>query len=45
MHFNKFVTNIQKLGDKDPELAQKLRKFCYPIIGYCQEVHREMGLF
>lgn len=45
MYFNKFVTNIQKLDDKDPELAQKLRKYFFPIVGYCQEVHREMGPF
>ena len=28
-----------------PVLCQKLRQYCYPIVGCCQEVHKEMGPF
>ena len=31
--------------DVDPVLCQKLRQYCYPIVGCCQEVHKEMGPF
>lgn len=27
----------------EPELAEKLRKYVYDIIGCCQDVHREQG--
>lgn len=45
MDFTKFVTHVGKLMDVDPVLCQKLRQYCYPIVGCCQEVHREMGPF
>jgi len=41
--FDKIIRNIQKLKDSDQELCDKLRQYCYDIIGCCQEVHREMG--
>ena len=43
--FDKIVKNICKLEDVNPELRQKLSAYCYDIIGYCQEVHRDMGPF
>lgn len=45
MDFSKVARNIQKLMDVDPVLCQKLRQYCYPMIGCCQEVHKEMGPF
>lgn len=45
MDFSKFVTSIGKLKEHDPALCEKLRRYVYPIIGCCQEVHREMGPF
>lgn len=43
--FNKIIKHIEKLQEHDPELRQKLIKYCYPIQGACQEVHRDMGPF
>ena len=37
--------NISKLADIDPALATELKNRCYPIVGLCQQVHREMGPF
>lgn len=37
--------NVKKLSDFDPELATKLKKYCYDLNGYCQQVHKEMGPF
>ncbi|MBQ0089334.1 MAG: GxxExxY protein [Prevotellaceae bacterium] len=45
MDFSKVSHNIQKFIDVDLELCQKLRQYCYPIVGCCQEVHKEMGPF
>lgn len=45
MDFSKVARNIQKLMDVDPVLCQKLRQYCNPMIGCCQEVHKEMGPF
>ena len=35
--------NIAKLSDVNPPLVTDLKNRCYPIIGLCQQVHREMG--
>ncbi len=45
MDFSKFVSSIGKLNDADPVLTEKLRRYCYDMIGCCQEVHKEMGPF
>ncbi|MBQ7741953.1 MAG: GxxExxY protein [Bacteroidaceae bacterium] len=37
--------NVSKLADIDPALATELKNRCYPIVGLCQQVHREMGPF
>ena len=37
--------NIAKLSDINPTLVTSLRNHCYPIIGLCQQVHRELGPF
>ena len=37
--------NIAKLSDINPTLVTNLRNHCYPIIGLCQQVHRELGPF
>ena len=34
-----------KLSEVNPELSDKLRRYCYDIIGFCQTVHKEMGPF
>ena len=34
-----------KLSEVNPELGDKLRRYCYDIIGFCQTVHKEMGPF
>ena len=34
-----------KLSEVNPELSDKLRRYCYDIIGFCQSVHKEMGPF
>lgn len=36
---------IERLVDKDPVLAQKLKQWCYDINGACLEVHKGMGPF
>lgn len=36
---------IIKLTDHDPELCTQLRQFCFPLNGYCQQVHKELGPF
>ena len=41
--FDHIVRNVWKLADTNPELCSQLRKYCYEIIGCCQQVHREMG--
>lgn len=41
--FEQIVRNIGRLIDSNPELCEQLRKYCYDIIGCCQQVHREMG--
>ena len=45
MMFENLVKNIKPLGDINPDLCQALREYCYPILGCCQQVHREMGPF
>ena len=45
MSFKKFVTHIGKLMEADSLLCDQLRKYTYPMVGCCQEVHREMGPF
>ena len=45
MTFENLVKNIKPLSDINPELCQTLRKYCFPLLGCCQEVHREMGPF
>lgn len=37
--------DISKLADIDPAFATELKNRCYPIVGLCQQVHREMGPF
>ena len=37
--------NIAKLADINPALTAKLRNYCYPYVGLCQQVHRELGPF
>ena len=37
--------SIAKLSDINPPLVTDLRNRCYPIIGLCQQVHRELGPF
>ena len=32
-----------KLSEVNPELTDKLRRYCYDVIGCCQVVHRELG--
>lgn len=39
------IFNIQKLGEHQPLLQEKLRKYCYHINGCCQAVHQELGPF
>lgn len=41
--FDQIVRNVWKLADTNLELCSQLRKYCYEIIGCCQQVHREMG--
>lgn len=36
---------IKRLVDKDPELYEKLKNWCYDLNGCCQTVHKEMGPF
>lgn len=36
---------IKRLMDCNPELANKLKQFCYDLNGCCQTVHQEMGPF
>ena len=36
---------IVRLADYNPELANKLKQYCYDLNGACQEVHRDMGPF
>lgn len=36
---------IERLVDRDPVLANKLKQFCYDLNGACLEVHRDMGPF
>ena len=36
---------IQKLADFNPDLAVKLKNYCYDITGCCQIVHNDMGPF
>lgn len=45
MSFKKFATHIGKLTEADSLLCDQLRKYTYPMVGCCQEVHREMGPF
>ena len=37
--------NIAKLSDLNPTLATTLKNHCYPLVGLCQQVHRELGPF
>ena len=37
------ITNIQKLRDANPALAEQLRQYVFPIVGCCQTVHQDMG--
>lgn len=45
MSFSSVAKSIGKLCDADAHLTEQLRHYCYPIIGCCQEVHKEMGPF
>lgn len=36
---------IKRLVDADPELAHKLKLYCYDLNGCCQMVHQELGPF
>ena len=45
MMFENLVKNIKPLGDTNADLCKALREYCYPILGCCQQVHREMGPF
>ena len=36
---------IERLVDRDPVLAHKLKQYCYDLNGACQVVHRDMGPF
>lgn len=45
MSFRRVANNISKLVEENAELATRLRKYVYPIVGCCQEVHAEMGPF
>ena len=45
MDFSKYVSSIGKLEEVDVSLSNQLKNYLYPIIGCCQEVHKEMGPF
>ena len=34
-----------RLSEVNPELCERLRRYCYDIVGLCQSVHKEMGPF
>ena len=36
---------IKRLTDFNPELCNKLKKYCYDLNGHCQTVRNEMGPF
>ena len=38
-------SKIERLIDKDPELCQRLKQWCYDLNGCCQEVHKGLGPF
>lgn len=42
-NFYTVITNIQKLRDANPALAEQLRQYVFPIVGCCQTVHQDMG--
>lgn len=45
MDFQRLVKSVQKQKEVDEDLCMKLRNYVYPLVGACQEVHKEIGPF